>query len=74
MPTYSAACPKLPRTVSCPRSTACVPWYRPHSIRAALAMMTKATSTARARVRRTPVWNAFSVAPRKRCASRCSDA
>jgi hypothetical protein len=32
-----------------PRITACVPWYRPHSSAADVAMMMKATSTERAR-------------------------
>jgi hypothetical protein len=57
-----------------PFSTACVPWYSPHSMSAAFAMITNATSAARARVRRTPVANAVSVEPWKRCASRPSAA
>ena len=44
-----------------PCSTACVPWYRPHSSAPNVAMMMKATSTERARVRRTAVSKAFSV-------------
>ncbi len=55
-----------------PRSTACVPWYRPHSSAAEVAMMMKATSTERALVRRTAVRNALSVEPSKRPASRSS--
>ncbi|MDT4823256.1 hypothetical protein FQZ97_564770 [compost metagenome] len=55
-----------------PRSTACVPSYRPQSRAAEVAMMMKATSTERARVRRTAVWKAFSVEPLKRSASRPS--
>ena len=55
-----------------PASTACVPWYSPHSSRAAVLMMMKATRAERARVRRTAVWKAFSVAPAKRSDSRAS--
>ena len=55
-----------------PAVTACVPWYKPHSSAAEVAMMIKATSTERARVRRTAVVNAFSVEVLKRVASRPS--
>ena len=71
MITYTTVSPRWP-AVMVPASTACVPWYRPHSSSPALAMMMKATSTARARVRRTPVRKAFSVAASKRAASRDS--
>ena len=36
-----------------PRKTACVPWYRPHSSAPKVALMMKATSNERIRVRRT---------------------
>ena len=38
-----------------PRSTACVPWYRPQSSAPKVALMMKATSIERIRVRRTAV-------------------
>ena len=69
--TYTTVSPRWP-AVMVPARTACVPWYSPHSSRAAVEMMMKATSTARARVRRMPVWNALSVAASKRAASRDS--
>ncbi len=55
-----------------PRSTACVPWYSPHSRAAKVAMMTKPTSSERMRVRLIAVWNARSVDSEKRRASRGS--
>lgn len=68
--TYTTVCPRWPGVMS-PRSTACVPWYRPHSSAPKVAMMMKATSTDRTCVRRRAVSNARSVAPSKRAASRC---
>ena len=53
-----------------PRSTACVPWYKPHSSAPNVALMMNATSTERTRVRRTAVSNARSVAASKRADSR----
>ena len=55
-----------------PRITACVPWYRPHSSAADVAMMMKATSTERALLRRTAVLKALVVDASKRAVSRAS--
>jgi len=54
MITYTTVWPRCPALMR-PSSTACVPWYSPHSSRAALAMMMNATSTERARDRFTAV-------------------
>ena len=55
-----------------PAITACVPWYKPHSSAADVAMMMKATKTERALVRRTAVLKALSVEASNRAASRAS--
>ena len=69
MMTYTTVCPKCPALIL-PAITACVPWYRPHSSAADVAMMMNATSTERARARRTAVSNALLVEVVKRAASR----
>ena len=71
MMTYSTVCPRSPALMR-PTITACVPWYKPHSSAAEVAMMMKATSTERAPVRRMAVWKALSVDALKRAASRAS--
>jgi hypothetical protein len=58
--------------VIAPCSTACVPWYRPHSSAPKVAVMMKATRNERMRVRFTAVAKAFSVDASKRAASRRS--
>ena len=55
-----------------PSRTDWVPRYSPHSSKAALAMMMKATRAARARERRTAVSKALCVAWLKRWDSRSS--
>ena len=55
-----------------PRTTAWVPWYRPHSSAAEVAMMMKPTSTERAMERRTATSKALDVDASKRAASRAS--
>ncbi len=55
-----------------PRTTACVPWYRPQSRAPKVALMMKATRNERIRVRRTAVPKARSVEAPKRSASRSS--
>ena len=71
MITYITVWPRSPALMR-PAATACVPWNRPQSRAAEVAMMTKATSTARALVRRTAVRKALSVEVLKRAASRPS--
>ena len=71
MMTYTTVCPKWPALMS-PRTTACVPWYRPHSSAADVAMMMNAISTERAAVRRTATLKALVVEMLKRTASRAS--
>ena len=55
-----------------PATTACVPWYKPQSNAAEVAMMMKPTSAERAPMRRMAVSKAFSVEVAKRSASRVS--
>ena len=64
-------CPRCP-AVMVPAITAWVPWYRPHSTAALVAMMMNATSTPRALLRCTAAMKVFWVAPSKRCTSRAS--
>ena len=58
--TNTTVCPRCPAVTS-PRSTACVPWYKPHSRAPKVAVMMKATSIARTRVRLRAVSKALSV-------------
>ena len=55
-----------------PRTTACVPWYRPQSSAPKVALMMKATRNERIRERVTAVPKARSVESVKRSASRSS--
>jgi hypothetical protein len=71
MITYTTVCPRWP-ALMLPCSTACVPWYRPHSSAPEVAVMMKATSTERALLRPTAVWKAAAVEALKRLASRSS--
>ncbi len=63
--------PRWP-ALTLPATTACVPWYRPHSSAPNVALMMKATSMERTSVRLRAVSNAFSVDTAKRSASRGS--
>ena len=71
MMTKTTVCPRWPALVV-PASTACVPWYSPHSRVPKVAVIMKATSSARTRLRLRAVSKASSVLRSKRAVSRAS--